>query len=552
MRNLFCCGIVAVAVLCCVRTGMAASLTLGWNPSPSPGIAGYLLYYGTASGEYFGQIDAGTNLYATADDLSVGKRYYFNVTAYDESGIESPLAGEVSFLIPGPLSGLNISAPSINQGAGPGAAVGTLAVTDPGAVQSPAFSLVSGVGSVNNSLFRVTGTTLYAVNPALMAPGYYSVRVEADNGDGDTLATNLTLMVTPDVPPYIVSIAGPSAGVYTIGQNLDFTVTFNNPVNVNALGTAPYLMVALASSNHQAGYLSGSGTAMLIFRYTIQVGDDTAGISVAPPLGLGSGGIADGFGAAAGGAFTSILLPGVVVHTGPPFLSATVSLANLNQVYDGWPEPVTATTVPDGLTVNVTYDGGPTPPTEAGSYQVAAQVADPIYFGSASGTLVVSPASLTISADNQTRAYGAPDPIFTGSMYGLAPSDLLSVTFTSAVTAATFSGSYPITAAVTDTYGVLSNYNMTVSPGTLTILPLPVVLSFAPVASSGTNSVVGSAGWFISATGEVGRTYGFQTSTDIVNWVTWTNITADTNGFLQATAPAIPSQPACFFRTLAQ
>jgi len=263
---------------------MAASLTLAWNPSPSPGIAGYLLYYGTASEEYSGQVDAGTNLYATADNLSDGETYFFNVTAYDKSGVESPPAGEITFFVPGPLSNLNLSGLSVNQGAGPNAPVGMLSVTDPGAVQSPAFSLVSGAGSVNNNLFGVSGTTLYAVNPALMAPGNYSVRVQVDNGDTDTLATNLTVMVTPDVPPYIASITGPSADVYTAGQNLDFAVTFNNPVNVNMTGAPPYLMVALASSSRQAGYLSGSGTATLIFRYTIQAGDNSTGITVAPPV----------------------------------------------------------------------------------------------------------------------------------------------------------------------------------------------------------------------------------------------------------------------------
>lgn len=231
------------------------------------------------------------------------------------------------------------------------------------------------------------------------------------------------------------------------------------------------------------------------------------------------------------------------MQTGSTILRATVSLGNLHHVYDGKPKPATSTTVPSGLSVNVTYNGLATPPTGAGSYQVAAQIVDPAYSGSASGTLIVSPAPLFISADDQTREYGAPNPVFTGSENGLVPSDPLSLTFTSAVTTATFSGNYPITAAIADTYGVLSNYSLTVSPGTLTILPLPVVLSLQPLAS---------AGWSMSATGEVGRSYAFQISTDVANWITWTNVTADSNGTLQVVAPATASQPAGFFRTLAQ
>ncbi len=72
---------------------------------------------------------------------------------------------------------------------------------------------------------------------------------------------------------------------------------------------------------------------------------------------------------------------------------ATVSLGNLEQVFDGTPRGVTASTEPEGLAVVVTYDGELEPPTEVGSYAVAAVVDDPNYEGGASGTLEVLPAS---------------------------------------------------------------------------------------------------------------------------------------------------------------
>lgn len=72
---------------------------------------------------------------------------------------------------------------------------------------------------------------------------------------------------------------------------------------------------------------------------------------------------------------------------------ATVSLSGLDAVYDGTPKSVTVTTNPVGLIVDITYNGSPTPPTDAGNYAVIATVSDPNYQGSASGTLVISPAS---------------------------------------------------------------------------------------------------------------------------------------------------------------
>ncbi|MBW2709396.1 MAG: right-handed parallel beta-helix repeat-containing protein, partial [Deltaproteobacteria bacterium] len=66
---------------------------------------------------------------------------------------------------------------------------------------------------------------------------------------------------------------------------------------------------------------------------------------------------------------------------------ATVTLGSLLQLYDGTPKLATATTDPIGLTVNFTYDGSAVAPTAVGSYAVVGTIDDPIYQGSASGTL---------------------------------------------------------------------------------------------------------------------------------------------------------------------
>ena len=77
--------------------------------------------------------------------------------------------------------------------------------------------------------------------------------------------------------------------------------------------------------------------------------------------------------------------------------AATVHLVGLEQPYDGTPRTVTATTMPAGLTVTFTYDGGNAAPVEGGRYFVVAEVADTYYSGSATGTLVVQAAGQTIA-----------------------------------------------------------------------------------------------------------------------------------------------------------
>lgn len=69
--------------------------------------------------------------------------------------------------------------------------------------------------------------------------------------------------------------------------------------------------------------------------------------------------------------------------------TAGITLGNLTQAYDGNPKPASASTSPAGLTVNITYGGSSTPPTNHGSYAVAATVNDVNHTGSGSGTLVI-------------------------------------------------------------------------------------------------------------------------------------------------------------------
>lgn len=70
--------------------------TLTWNVSTSSSVAGYKLYMGTASGVYGPPISVGNVLTYQVINLQVGTTYYFAVTDYNSSGIESGFSNEVS------------------------------------------------------------------------------------------------------------------------------------------------------------------------------------------------------------------------------------------------------------------------------------------------------------------------------------------------------------------------------------------------------------------------------------------------------------------------
>ncbi len=69
------------------------AVELKWRPSPDPDLAGYLVYYGRASGEYFGEdaaagpspIDVGNRTSVVVDGLANGTLYYFSIAAYDRA-----------------------------------------------------------------------------------------------------------------------------------------------------------------------------------------------------------------------------------------------------------------------------------------------------------------------------------------------------------------------------------------------------------------------------------------------------------------------------------
>lgn len=84
---------------------------------------------------------------------------------------------------------------------------------------------------------------------------------------------------------------------------------------------------------------------------------------------------------------------------------AAVTLNNLSQTYNASPRPATAATSPSGLAVTFTYNGSVTVPTSAGRYAVVETISDPDYQGGATGTLVINPAPLTITAAANTKTY---------------------------------------------------------------------------------------------------------------------------------------------------
>jgi hypothetical protein len=103
-------------------------------------------------------------------------------------------------------------------------------------------------------------------------------------------------------------------------------------------------------------------------------------------------------------------------------------------------------------------------------------------------TLVVNKATLTITPNPALRVYGAANPVFTGTVAGLVPGDDISVGYTSAATPTTPVGAYSsgpnaISSTTSGPVNELGNYNYVQSLGTLTITQATTVLTWPTPAA---------------------------------------------------------------------
>ncbi|MEI6392992.1 MAG: fibronectin type III domain-containing protein, partial [Verrucomicrobiota bacterium] len=87
-------------VLAPFSSSAVRSVTLAWDPSVSTTVAGYHIYCGGASATYTNTVDAGNSTNATISGLNEGGTYFFTVTAYDSSGMESDFSNEINYTIP--------------------------------------------------------------------------------------------------------------------------------------------------------------------------------------------------------------------------------------------------------------------------------------------------------------------------------------------------------------------------------------------------------------------------------------------------------------------
>ena len=148
-----------------------------------------------------------------------------------------------------------------------------------------------------------------------------------DNADLAFIATNYPNKKVDGASPTIASVSAPTSGTYAEAENINFTVTTSENVNVTG---SPRISLTVGSTARYATYISGSGTSSLVFRYSVPFGDlDNDGIANASPLDLNAGTIKDLAGNSLSPlTFTPANSSGVLVNGVAPFISSVTPPSN--------------------------------------------------------------------------------------------------------------------------------------------------------------------------------------------------------------------------------
>ncbi len=177
----------------------AGSATLSWTPPTTntdgtalTDLAGFKVYYGTASGSYTQVVNVGYVTTYTVNNLTSGT-YYFAVTAYDTSGYESGYSNQVSKTISGGTA-QQYSIAVTKGGTGSGTVTSSPAGISCGSACSASYSSGSAVTLTSTP---VSGSTFSSWSGACVG-----------NGTQCTLTINANTSVTANFAPQSAACAG--------------------------------------------------------------------------------------------------------------------------------------------------------------------------------------------------------------------------------------------------------------------------------------------------------------------------------------------------------
>jgi len=508
-------GLLLLATFAPHALGQSA-VTLAWDPSPGSGIAGYLLYEGTASGSYSDVIDVGESTTATASNLVSGTTYYLAVKAYDTGGLESDFSSEITYTVPWPSA-----APSI---------VLTTPVNGASYLAPATVNLAASVTANGHSISQVrfyrgaellgtVASTPYSFSWSNVVAGTYSLSAMAVYDTGNALSSALNVTVTNVLLPSVALIFPVSGASYSVpgiiplfarlttnGYTISQVQFYNGALLLGAVVAPPY---RFTWTNVSAG--SYAVTARAVYASGSTVSSAPANVTVAapkPPSGLTF--------AADSGTFTA------------PFVDSNGTLS----------QPTESSLANGGRAVynfNI---------VSAGNYLVSAMVMAPSEGQN----------SFYVNIDSEPT-----DPLMIWDIPVCSALSSATVSWRGTGNGDPASSQYSpksfyLSAGTHQLIILGREVNTTLGKISIAARPPRLGIGTAAVATAKLSGLVTPppTSMTLYAEGEPGQAYEVRASQDFVRWILIGTMTLDADGLGEFTDPAGTQRPKCFYRLQGQ
>jgi hypothetical protein len=167
----------------------------------------------------------------------------------------------------------------------------------------------------------------------------------------------------------------------------------------------------------------------------------------------------------------------------------TVTPNNTNRPYGASNPEMTGivTGLQNGDAITAAYSSTATPASLVGQYPITATLIDPdsklnnYTVTLNEGILTVGKATLTVTAANTTRLYGASNPTLNGTINGTQNGDTFDATYATSATVTSSVGNYSIVPTLVDPNGKAGNYSVILSNGIFSVTRAPLTIAAADV-----------------------------------------------------------------------
>ena len=441
-----------------------SGLSLSTTALASSNVGGYgITASGATSGNYTITLDPGT-LTITKAPLTITADNQTKVYGAALPTLTASYTGLVNEDTSSAISGLTLSTPALAS-----SNVGTYSIAPSGATAGNYnITFDSGTLAITEAPLTITAndqSKVYGAALPTLTASYTGLVNEDTSSAISGLALSTAAVASSSVGTYSIAPSGATSGNYSI--------TFDS-------GTLAITKAPLTITANDQSKVYGAALPTLTASYTGLISEDTpsaiSGLVLSTPAMASSnvGGYAITASGATSGNYNITLDPGTLTITKAPL---TITANDQSKIYGASLPTLTAgytglvnedgPSAVSGLSLSTTALAS----SNAGGYAITALGATSGNYNITfdPGTLTITKAPLTITANDQSKIYGAALPTLTASYAGLvnedAPSAISGLSLSTTALASSNVGAYGITAS-----GAASgNYNITLDPGTLTI-----------------------------------------------------------------------------------